>query len=95
MLFEKLAQWGFDALVIPHGTTWGIYTPPGSTLRQAADAPRRTTPTGRRLIEVYSGHGNSEEYRDWREIDVRRRRRRRLPGADATATSPAAGAPAS
>jgi hypothetical protein len=66
-LFEKLAQWGFDAFVIPHGTTWGMYTPMGSTwdkqLTAAMNDPRRQT-----LIEVYSGHGNSEEYRDWRAV---------------------------
>jgi len=67
-LFEKLSQWGFDSIVIPHGTTWGFYTPPGTTLEKqltaAQDDPQKQT-----LIEVYSGHGNSEEYRDWKAID--------------------------
>ena len=69
VLFEKLDQWGFDSLVIPHGTTWGIYTPPGSAWdKQLSDAQNDA---GRqRLIEVYSGHGNSEEYRDWREVEL-------------------------
>jgi len=66
-LFEKLDQWGFRALVIPHGTAWGFYTPPGTTWRnQLARAQRGD---GRQtLVEVYSGHGNSEEYRSWREV---------------------------
>jgi hypothetical protein len=65
LLFEKLEQWSFDTLVIPHGTSWGMYTPPGSSfekqLRGAMHDPERQT-----LFEIYSGHGNSEEYRDWR-----------------------------
>lgn len=67
-LFEKLAQWGFDSLVIPHGTTWGFYTPPDSTydkqLRGAQHDPQRQF-----LFEIYSGHGNSEQYRTWKAID--------------------------
>ena len=63
-LFEKLAQWGLESIVIPHGTTWGFYTPPDSSwdkqLTSAQHDPSRQT-----LIEVFSGHGNSEEFRSW------------------------------
>src|SRR5262245_6620365 len=64
-LFKKLDEWGFDTMVIPHGTTWGIYTPPDSSwdvqlVKKDHDAEKV------RLIEVYSGHGNSENYRDFR-----------------------------
>jgi len=69
LLFEKLRQWGYDALVIPHGTAWGIYTPPGVSmdkqLTRAMHDPER-----QRLIEIMSGHGSSEEYRSWREFEV-------------------------
>jgi len=68
LLFEKLAQGGWESLVIPHGTTWGIYTPPGSAWDKQLSAEQND---GRqRLIEVYSGHGNSEEYRDWAEVEL-------------------------
>src|SRR5690242_19798465 len=66
-LYEKLAQWGFDTIVIPHGTTWGLYTPPGTTLDKQLDAAQQ--PEKQRLFEVYSGHGNSEEYRSWKAVD--------------------------
>lgn len=66
-LFARLDDWGFDALVIPHGNTWGYYTPPGSSwdkqLGHGQHDPKRQT-----LIEVMSGHGNSEEFRNWREV---------------------------
>lgn len=66
-LFEKLSQWGFETLVIPHGTTWGFYTPAGVTLDKQLTAAQ-DDPDKQRLIEVYSGHGNSEEFRPFREI---------------------------
>ena len=62
-LFRKLDEWGFDSLVIPHGTSWGIYTPPLSSwdkqLKGAMHDPERQT-----LIEVYSGHGDSDVPRE-------------------------------
>ncbi len=66
-LFAKLDQWGFPAQVIPHGTTWGIYTPPGSAWDKQLNA-KQHDPERQRLIEVFSGHGNSEEYREFREV---------------------------
>lgn len=66
-LFRKLDEWGGEALVIPHGTTWGYYTPPGSSwekqLTRAEHDPKR-----QKLIEIYSGHGNSEQHRDWQAV---------------------------
>ncbi len=66
-LFEKLDDWGHDALVIPHGTTWGYYTPLGSAWDKQL-TPSMHDPMRQKLVEVYSGHGNSEEFRSWREV---------------------------
>ena len=67
LLFEKLDDWGVASIVIPHGTTWGFYTPPTSDwAKQLADGmhdPNRQT-----LFEVYSGHGNSDQYSDYDEL---------------------------
>ena len=64
-MFKKLDEWGFDTMVIPHGSTWGIDTPPDSSwdfqLVKTEHDPEKMN-----LIEVYSGHGNSENYRDFR-----------------------------
>ncbi len=61
-LFAKLDEWGVPSLVIPHGLAWGIHVPAGgdmrSQLRRAQHDPARE-----RLIEVMSGHGNSEQFR--------------------------------
>jgi hypothetical protein len=69
VLFEKLAQWGFETLVIPHGTSWGFYTPPGTSMDKSLTREQHD-PELQRLIEIQSGHGNSEEYRSWREFQV-------------------------
>jgi hypothetical protein len=62
-LFAKLREWDVPAMVIPHGTTWGIYTPPGARWDKQLSGH---DPTLQTLVEVYSGHGNTEEYRPWR-----------------------------
>jgi hypothetical protein len=68
-LFAKLDDWGHASLVIPHGTAWGMYTPPGSSWDKQL-SPSQHDPARQTMIEVYSGHGNSEEYRDWREVEL-------------------------
>jgi hypothetical protein len=68
-LNRKLDQWGFDALVIPHGMAWGVYTPATSRIDEHL-APDQIDPGRQRLVEIMSGHGNSEELRSWREFEV-------------------------
>jgi len=68
VLFEKLDQWNVEALVIPHGTTWGLYTPPGSSMDKQLTLTQHD-PARQRLFEIHSGHGNSEEFRAWHEVE--------------------------
>jgi len=78
VLFEKLEQWGLPALVIPHGTSWGIHVPANATLATQLGGGWHD-PRFQRLFEVYSGHGTSEAYRSWRH---------RVEGADGAAACP-------
>jgi len=68
-LFRKLREWGVDSMVIPHGNTWGFYSPPGTTWdKQLVGA--NFDPEQQFLVEIMSGHGNSEEFRRWREVEL-------------------------
>lgn len=68
-LFEKLDQWGHESIVIPHGNSWGLNTPPGTTFDKQL-TPEQHDPDRQILFEVFSGHGSSEEYRDWRAVET-------------------------
>ncbi len=67
-LFGKLDDWGYPSMVIPHGNTWGFYTPPLTSwdkqLKSHSDPEKHES-----LIEVFSGHGNIEQYKPWRALD--------------------------
>jgi len=60
-LFEKLDQWDLPAIVIPHGLAWGTTNPKGQDLALQLGGAFHD-PSRQRLVEVYSGHGNSEVF---------------------------------
>lgn len=64
-LYRKLGEWGFDSLVIPHGLAWGTTNPlTGDFLSQLDQHEQRY----QKLLENYSGHGNSELFEDFQRI---------------------------
>jgi len=77
-LFEKLDQWDHEAIVIPHGNAWGLNTPPGTSFDKQL-TPQHHDPDRQILFEIFSGHGNSEEYRDWRAVEIAEDGSRRCP----------------
>lgn len=64
-LFAKLDEQGHSAMVIPHGNSWGLYTPPSSTWDKQLVGDMQNAKY-QFAIEIYSGHGNSEEYRSYK-----------------------------
>ncbi len=66
-LFAKLDDWGLESMVIPHGTSWGFYTPLGSAWDKQLTSEQHD-PDRQQIVEVYSGHGNSEEFRAFEEV---------------------------
>ena len=63
-LHDKLDAWGTPSIVIPHGTSWGLMTPRGFDLSKELKTGQHD-PDRQILMELYSGHGNAESYRDW------------------------------
>ncbi len=64
-LYDELE---LDPVVIPHGTSWGFYTPTGTTFDKQLKPSMQ--PERQELIELMSGHGSSEEYRSWRSATI-------------------------
>ena len=68
-LYRKLDEWGVDSLVIPHGSAWGNTSPPMATWKNQLNIAEHS-PKYQKLIEVFSGHGNTEEYRSWEAFKI-------------------------
>jgi Protein of unknown function (DUF3604) len=64
-LYRKLDEWGFDSIVIPHGLAWGTTNPLEADFRDQLDEYEERY---QKLLEVYSGHGNSELFFDFERV---------------------------
>ena len=63
-LYRKLDEWGAESLVIPHGSAWGNTSPPMASWINQLNSKEHNQKY-QNLIEIFSGHGNSEEFRPW------------------------------
>ena len=66
-LFTKLDAWNIDSIVIPHGTTWGFHVPSNASWDNRLNVAGHD-PDKQILLEIMSGHGNSEEFRDFTDV---------------------------
>ena len=64
-LYRKLNEWGFDSMIIPHGLAWGTTNPLRGDFRNQLDQYEQRY---QNLLEVYSGHGNSEVFEDFQRV---------------------------
>jgi len=77
-LFSLLDEWGGESIVIPHGNTWGEYTPVGTSWDKQL-AGDMHDPSRQTLFEIFSGHGNSEHYRPWKHVIINAQGARECP----------------
>jgi len=63
-LYKKINEFGVESIVIQHGMAWGNSAPPNATWDHYFEKGLINNNIVR-LLEVYSGHGNSEVYRNF------------------------------
>ncbi|MFT4615588.1 MAG: hypothetical protein ACI9NT_002745, partial [Bacteroidia bacterium] len=66
-LYKKLDEWGLDSIVIPHGLAWGTTNPLTSDFRDQLDEYESRY---QKLLETFSGHGNSEVFENFERIGL-------------------------
>lgn len=67
-LYSKLNDYLSEVMIIPHGTAWGATSPPFASWDNQLNTSDYEPRFGN-LVEIYSGHGNSEEYRSWSPLN--------------------------
>lgn len=66
-LYRKLDELGFESMVIPHGLAWGTTNPLTADFRNQLDEYELRY---QKLLETFSGHGNSERFEDFQRIGI-------------------------